>query len=59
MSVIRFLQRASEHCPLVGDKQSSLMTVEVKVEDYFNLIILEILHYGIWQYEITLNLPYR
>ena len=47
MSVIRFLQRASEHCPLAGDKQSSLMTVEVKVEDYFNLIILEILHYGI------------
>lgn len=35
------------------------MTLEVRVEDYFNLIILEILHYGIWQYEITLSLPYR
>lgn len=59
LCLIRFLQRASEHCPLAGDKQSSLMTLEVRVEDYFNLIIQEILHYGIWQYEITLNLPYR
>lgn len=45
--------KASEHCPqLAGDKQSSLMTLEVRVEDYFNLIILpEILHYGIWQWQ--------
>ena len=40
-------------------EQSSLMALEVRVEGYFNLIILEILHYGICQYETTLNLPHR